>query len=182
MLDFSNFLRFHHRVLKKAAGKLAQHWARITLLARKISALRVIALRSCAEKLLRKCPQKPGDEPRMFKNSFFWFSKFLIFSTPRAEIIRIQILLFSNPLALTRAVPSIVSMRCYRKNYQKPPWAQTNSSIFKIHPKKSHICPENRELKLAQHWPRITLEHLQESALRVIALRSCAEKLLRKCP
>ena len=32
-----------------------------------------------------------------------------------------------------------------------------------------YICPEKLTGKLAQQWPRITLEHMQDSALRVIA-------------
>ena len=71
-----------------------------------------------------ECPgqaQKPAGKPGKLRTGCPKNLKIYHFSTPGAEIIRPQILLFSNPLALTRAFPSIVSMRCYRKNYQKPP-------------------------------------------------------------
>ena len=44
------------------------------------------------------------------------------------------------------------------------------------------ICQNCGTGKLAQHCRRITLGHLQESALRVIALCSCAPTWSRKCP
>ncbi len=73
-----------------------------------------------------------------------------------------------EPFWLHQGFPKHHYNELLQGKYQKPPWAQTNTSIFKIHPQKSYICPENQELKLAQHWPRITPEHLQENALRII--------------
>ena len=45
-------------------------------------------------------------------------------------------------------------------------------------PKVTHLSG-NWQLKLAQHCPRITLEHLQESALRVITTHQNAQDMPR---
>ena len=73
----------------------------------------------------------------------------------------------------------------YKINSEKfSDWAlATNEFIrFRKFSQKSSKCPEKLTGKLAQEWPRITLEHLQESALRVILLRGSAAKCSGKRP
>ena len=45
-----------------------------------------------------------------------------------------------------------------------------------------YICPEKLTGKLAQQWPRITLEHMQDNALRVIAFARQRGEMAGRAP